>query len=130
MEEIIKKEFTCICCPIGCRILVEKTGEQLKITGNNCPKGEKYVRDEMLNPKRVLTSIVRVTGGEIPVLSVKTKGEVPKDKIWECVNVLRDISVKAPIKCGDMILENILGTGIDIVATKDVEVKNREGQGI
>ena len=81
MEERMKKEFTCICCPLGCQITVTEENGQLIITGNNCPKGEKYVKDEMTNPTRMVTSMVWVDGGEIPVVSVKTKEAIPKERM-------------------------------------------------
>ena len=123
MEESIKKEFTCICCPLGCQIIAAKEKGQYVITGNNCPKGEKYVKDEMTNPTRMVTSMVPVTGGEIPVVSVKTKEAIPKDKIKDCIETLKGVSVKAPVKIGDIILENVCGTGISVIATKNVEKK-------
>lgn len=120
----MKKDFTCICCPFGCQITVMDENGEMKISGNNCPKGEKYVRDEMTNPTRMITSIVEVLDGEIPVVSVKTKEAVPKDKIDDCINVLKGVQVKAPVKIGDVILENVAGTGISIVATKNVAKKS------
>ncbi len=123
MENSMKKEFTCICCPLGCQITVIKDKEQCVITGNNCPKGEKYVKDEMTHPTRMVTSMVPVKGGEIPVVSVKTKEAIPKDKIKDCIEALKGVSVEAPIKIGDMIIENVCGTGVSIVATKNVEKK-------
>ena len=73
----MKKEFTCICCPLGCQITVTKENGQFVVTGNNCPKGEKYVKDEMTNPTRMVTSMVNVNNGDIPVVSVKTKVAIP-----------------------------------------------------
>ena len=104
MENCIKKEFTCICCPLGCQITVVTENGQLTVTGNNCPKGEKYVKDEMTNPSRMVTSMVKVTDGEIPVVSVKTKEAVPKEKIQACIEALKLIEVNAPVKIGDVIL--------------------------
>ncbi len=123
MEERIKKEFTCICCPLGCQITVIEENGQCLIQGNNCPKGEKYVKDEMTHPTRMVTSMVPVTDGEIPVVSVKTKEAIPKNKIKDCIEALKNVRVDAPIKIGDMIIENVCGTGVSIVATKNVEKK-------
>lgn len=119
MEE--RREFTCICCPLGCQILAQKNGEDWLVTGNNCPKGEKYVRDEMTNPTRMVTSMVKVLGGEMAVVSVKTKEAIPKDKIWECMEILKTVTVKAPVNIGDTVVKNVAETGIDIVATKNVD---------
>lgn len=123
MEERMKKEFTCICCPLGCQITVTEENGQLIITGNNCPKGEKYVKDEMTNPTRMVTSMVQVDGGEIPVVSVKTKEAIPKEKIQDCIEALKGITVNAPVKIGDVILEDVADTGISVIATKNVDKK-------
>ena len=120
----MKKEFTCICCPLGCQISVTKENGQFLITGNNCPKGEKYVKDEMTNPTRMVTSMVNVKGGEIPVVSVKTKEAISKDKIEDCMNALKGVEVVAPVKIGDIILEDVDDTGISIVDTKNVAKKS------
>ena len=124
MEKNVKKEFTCICCPIGCQITVESENGEFKITGNNCPKGDKYVRDEMTNPTRMVTSMVEVKGGDIPVVSVKTKEAIPKDKIKDCMAALKGICVDAPVMLGDIILENVADTGVPIIATKNVTKKS------
>lgn len=123
MEEKMKKDFTCICCPLGCQITVTKENGQYLITGNNCPKGEKYVKDEMTNPTRMVTSVVPVTDGEIPVVSVKTKEAIPKDKIKDCMEALKGIRTDAPVEIGDIIIENVCGTSVSVVATKNVEKK-------
>lgn len=123
MENSMKKEFTCICCPLGCLITVTEENGQLNISGNNCPKGEKYVKDEMTNPTRMVTSMVQVNGGEIPVVSVKTKEAIPKNKIQACIEALKGITIDAPVKIGDVILENVADTDISIVATKNVDKK-------
>ena len=117
----MKKEFTCICCPLGCQITAMKENGHYVITGNNCPKGEKYVKDEMTNPTRMVTTMVPVKGGEIPVVSVKTKEAVPKGKIKDCIEILKGVSVEAPVKIGDVIWDNICDTGIPVIATKNVE---------
>ncbi len=121
MEKNMKKEFTCICCPLGCQITVTEENGQIRIMGNNCPKGEKYVRDEMTNPTRMVTTMVDVNGGDIPVVSVKTMEAIPKDKIEDCIIALKGISVDAPVKIGDIILDDVADTGISIIATKNVE---------
>ena len=119
----MKKEFTCICCRLGCQITVTEENGQIMITGNNCPKGEKYVKDQLTNPTTMVTSMVEVYGGDIPVVSVKTKEAIPKDKIKDCVLSLKGIRVNAPVKIGDIILDNVAGTGIPIIATKNVVKK-------
>lgn len=126
----MKKEFTCICCPLGCQITVMEENGELVVTGNNCPKGEKYVIDEMTNPTRMVTSMVEVNGGDIPVVSVKTKEAIPKDKIDDCIKALKGVRVKAPVKIGDVIVDNVAGMGIPVIATKNVAEKMQKRMGM
>ena len=116
------KDLTCICCPLGCQITVElENGEVVSVTGNTCMRGDDYARTEVTSPTRIVTSTVKVTGGKSSMVSVKTKSDIPKEKIFECVKVLKVVEVQAPIAIGDVVLSNVAGTGVDIVATKDVE---------
>ena len=116
-----KRELTCIGCPLGCAVtVVLENGEIKSVTGNTCKRGDDYARKEVTHPTRIVTSTVTVEGGSAPVVSVKTKEDIPKDKIFDCVRALRGVSVKAPVHMGDVILENAAGTGIDIIATKTV----------
>ena len=119
-----KKELTCIRCPLGCQITVTlDNGEVKEVTGNSCPNGDKYARKEVVNPTRIVTSLVRITGGEMPVISVKTKDDVPKSKIFEVLDDLKPVIVEAPKKIGDVIIKDVAGTGVDIVATRNVAAK-------
>lgn len=119
-----KKELTCIGCPLGCAITVEmKNGEIVSITGHTCKRGEEYARKELTNPTRIVTSIVRVKGGRIPMVSVKTKTDIPKSKIFDCAKALQNVIINAPVHIGDVIVEDVAGTGVAIVATKNVEVE-------
>lgn len=116
------KNLICINCPLGCALTVEMNGEAvLRVTGNTCRRGEIYARKEVTAPVRMVTTTVRVSGGTLPVLSVKTKEAVPKEKISACVRALKDIQIAAPVRTGDVVLENIAGTGVDIIATKNVD---------
>ncbi|RDU24307.1 DUF1667 domain-containing protein [Anaerosacchariphilus polymeriproducens] len=120
MEE---RKLTCIGCPLGCEIEVKLKEKQIiSIIGNTCKRGELYVREEVTNPSRIVTSTVKVENGKIPMVSVKTQNTVPKGKIFECIKELKTISIKAPVKIGDIIIENSANTGISIIATKNVEV--------
>lgn len=117
------RELTCIGCPIGCALVVELKGKEvISVSGNTCKIGENYGKKECTNPTRVVTSSVFVTGGEIAVLPVKTEKDIPKDLIYDCVKALKNVVVKAPISIGDVVLENILNTGVNIVATKNVKL--------
>lgn len=116
-----KKEFVCIRCPLGCNITTELDGADIKnITGNTCPRGADYVTKELTDPRRIVTSLVRVQGGELPVVSVKTAADIPKDKIKDCIKVLKGIALTAPVHMGDVVVENICGTGVNIIATANV----------
>ena len=115
------KSLTCIGCPLGCRITVElENGEIISVKGNTCKRGEDYAKKEVTSPARIVTSTVKVTGGTASVVSVKTKSDIPKDKIMDCVSVLKEVQIQAPVEIGDVILKDAVGTGVEIVATKGV----------
>ncbi|RHS75622.1 DUF1667 domain-containing protein [Firmicutes bacterium AM43-11BH] len=117
-----RKELICIGCPMGCPIVVEmEDGKVLSVTGNTCPRGESYARKEVTNPTRIVTTTVRVDGGKVPMINVKTERDIPKDKIFECIAALRGVTMKAPVHIGDIILENVADTGVNIVAAGNVE---------
>ena len=114
--------ITCIGCPLGCLVTVElEDGEVVSITGNTCVRGDSYARKEVTAPTRIVTTTVKVIGGNAPTVSVKTKSDIPKDKIFDCVKALKEVEVVAPVVIGDVILENVVDTGVAIVATKAVE---------
>ena len=111
----------CIGCPLGCPLTVEmKAGEVKSVAGNTCPRGDAYAKKELTNPTRIVTSTVRVAGGRLAMVSVKTENDIPKGKIFECVKALKDVEVTAPVKIGDVIVENVAGTGVNVIATKNV----------
>ena len=116
-------ELTCISCPLGCPLKVEtdENGKVLSVTGNTCKRGEEYGKREVTAPVRMVTSTVRVTGGEAPVVPVRTKTDIPKAKIFDCMEAIRQREVKAPIKLGEVVIENVAGTGVDVIATRAVE---------
>lgn len=117
-----KKSLTCIGCPMGCMLSVTlENGEVTEVTGNTCKRGDIYARKEVTNPTRIVTSTVKVSGGTLAMVSVKTKTDIPKGKIFDCVRALKTVCVKAPVHIGDVILENVADTGVDIIATKNVE---------
>lgn len=116
------RDLICIGCPIGCQLQVKLDGKEVvEVTGNTCKRGEDYAKKECTNPTRIVTSSVYVEGGEIGVVPVKTESDIPKEKIFDCIKALKGIVVKAPINIGDVIVENILGTGVNIVATRKVD---------
>lgn len=119
MEE---KNLICINCPLGCMLTVAMDGKKIvSVAGNTCRRGDTYARKELANPTRIVTSTVRVLGGSESMVSVKTKEDIPKGKVLECVRALKDVVLPAPVKIGDVILEDAAGTGVSIVATKNVQ---------
>lgn len=118
------RNLTCISCPMGCQITVEMDGsEVVRVSGNTCKRGEIYARKEVTDPTRIITTTVMVAGGKADMVSVKTRSDIPKGKISDCVRALKGVAVKAPVHIGDVILPDVAGTGVDIVATKNVERK-------
>lgn len=117
-----RRELTCIGCPMGCAVTVEmdEAGQISGVTGHTCRRGEDYARKEVTNPTRIVTSTVKVEGGTAEMVSVKTKSDIPKGKIFACIDGLKGICVKAPVHIGDVIVPDIAGTGVDIVATKEI----------
>ena len=119
-----KMELTCIRCPMGCQIRVELAdGAVTSVTGNTCRRGEEYARTEAVAPVRTVTSTVLCLGGVRPVVAVKTVPEVPKARVFDVMDVIRHIRVKAPVHIGDVLLRDAAGTGADIVATAELKKK-------
>ena len=115
-----KKELICIVCPKGCHLIID---DNLNVAGNGCNRGIKYGIDELTNPTRMVTSTVVVVNGEIPRLPVVTEKPIPKDKIMEVMQEINKVKVEAPIHIKDVIISNILGLGINVLATRDVLIK-------
>lgn len=113
--------MTCICCPVGCQLSVTKNDDgTVSVEGNKCPRGAAYGEKEVTNPTRIVTSTVRVADRKDVVISVKTKEDIPKGKIMEVMVELARIEVTLPVKVGDVVLPNVAGTGVDIVATRSM----------
>lgn len=116
------RNLTCIGCPLGCSLTVTlENNEVTAVNGNTCPRGDAYARKEVTNPTRIVTSSVKVDGGVLPVVSVKTQADIPKSMIFDCTNALKDVVAKAPVHIGDVLLSNVAGTGVDIIATKNID---------
>lgn len=119
-----KRELTCIGCPMGCALVVEiRENGELKVTGNSCRIGENYAIKECTNPTRIVTTTVAVINGEYPKVPVKTEKDISKDKIFNCLKALKKVKVQAPIKIGDIVYENIDETGVNIIATRNINLK-------
>lgn len=116
------RNLTCIGCPLGCSIVVEMEKDTVvSVTGNTCPRGDAYARKEVTNPTRIVTSTVRIKGGKTAMVSCKTESDIPKGKMFEVIGKLKDVEVNAPVRIGDVLVKNVADTGVDIVATKNVE---------
>lgn len=119
MEE---RNLVCIGCPMGCPLVVKiKDGEVQSVEGNTCKRGAIYGKKEVTNPTRIVTTTVRVSGGTENTVSVKTKEDIPKSRIFDCIRELKEVTVPAPVQIGDIILHNVAETGVDIVATKNAK---------
>ena len=116
-----KREMVCVSCPMGCAITVEldDNNEVISVTGNTCPRGDKYARQECTRPERMLTSTVKVEGGRLPVVPVKSASPIPKEMLFDAMKEVNKVTLKAPVTFGDVAVKNILGTGIDIVVTNE-----------
>lgn len=115
------RKLKCIVCPVGCDVTIEYVGKKvIEISGCACPQGEAYARDEVVDPKRVLTSTVRVSGGSEPLVSVKTDKAIQKVKVRAAVKRLSKLNVRAPVKIGDVLVRNLTNSGADVISTKTV----------
>jgi len=113
-----EKHITCIICPQGCDIIVDGDGDNIRsMTGQGCKRGDIYARDEFIHPVRILTSTVKVSGSAVPLVAVRTNKPIPKDLLFRGMEEIRKVIAMVPIKRGDVIIPDILGTGADLVAT-------------
>lgn len=121
-DRVNEKQFTCIMCPLGCSVTVktDDKGGIVEVLGNKCKKGDKYARDEYTQPMRVLTSTVSIEGAPLTRLPVRTTGPIPKDKLLPCMHEVMIAKAVAPVKMGDKLIENLLGLGVDLIATRDL----------
>lgn len=113
------RNITCVTCPMGCPLKVEinDQGEVISVTGNTCKRGDIYARNEVTHPQRSLATTVKVDGGIHNVVPCKSAGALPKEKIFDCMEAINSAVAKAPVKLGDVLIENVCGTGINIVST-------------
>ena len=115
------KTYTCICCPLGCQLEVsfDEGGAISEVTGYTCARGKEYAAEEAVRPVRMVTAIACAEGSLEP-LSVKTERPVPKDSIPDVLAAIRDLRLEAPIRAGEVLVEDACGTGVAIVATKSI----------
>lgn len=115
-----QRELTCINCPLGCALVVTmEDGAVLEVEGNTCKRGDTYARMEVTNPTRMVTTSVPVEGSDqARMVSVKTAEAVPKGLVFDVMAALRDVCLQAPVAIGDVVLADVCGTGVDVVATR------------
>ncbi len=127
MSEELIVHYLCIGCPLGCRLEVEvdAVGDVVEVRNSICKTGKEYGRQEHLDPRRMVTTTVRVRGGRWEKLPVKTTGAVPKHKVHEVCAALRGAIVEAPAAMGAVVAENVAGTGVDVIATRDMPAQEK-----
>ena len=117
------KTLTCIGCPLGCAITAVPAADGYEISGYTCKRGLEYAQKELTSPERTVTSTVRVSGGTANVVSVRTERDVPKSAIRDVMAAINALTVPAPAAIGDVLMEDIAGTGVNLIATKAVAKK-------
>ena len=114
----MKKEMICVVCPVGCRLSVDT--ETFEVEGNICPRGDVYGREELKNPKRVVTSTVKIKSALYSRCPVKTAEAIPKHMNFDLMEELKKIELTAPVKRGDVIIENVFNSGVDVIVSRDM----------
>lgn len=124
MTDVETAHYLCIGCPLGCRLEVDEdaAGDIVEIRGFACRKGKIFAENEHTDPRRMITTTVTINGGLWARLPVHATEDLPKDQMWDVINELRNVEVHAPVKLGDVIIEGILDTDVDIVASRDMPV--------
>jgi len=116
----------CITCPRGCALDVLVEGKTVvKVEGNSCQRGVDYAVAEITDPRRMVTTTVRVKGGVHPLVPVFTEKPIPKPQIFELLAEIRKVELTAPVKYGDVVMENVLGTGVNVLASRNIPLKNK-----
>ena len=121
----MEKKFTCVVCPIGCELCVRYdenniSDDTITVSGNTCPRGEKYAKTELVHPERTLTSIVKSDSSILPMIPVKTSASIPKDKIFDAMKLLNTLSVNVPVKAGDILYKNFIENGVNLVICRSI----------
>ena len=117
----MRKEIICTVCPMGCHVTVDGEGEQIaSVNGHTCKRGEQYATAEFAHPVRILTTAIKTDNPKIPVVAVRSEKPVPKEKMMDCMEVIRGCRVKAPVHTYDVLIENVCDTGINIISTSFV----------
>lgn len=114
-------EMICTVCPLGCEVKIIVKEDDYIIDKNQCEKGKEYIINQLNNPHSILTTTVKVSNSKFNRLTVKTEREIPKVKMMECMELLQEVEVTPPIRVGDIIVENILELGVNVVATRTIQ---------
>lgn len=119
------KEYVCIVCPNGCLLKAELLeGELVNLQGAMCSRGVDYVKNEILTPLRTVSTSIKVVGGDLPLVSVRLDSPIPKEDVMRFINETRKIQLHAPIKIGEKVIINLWGTGVNVIATKNIKEKS------
>ncbi len=113
------KNLICIVCPRGCRLTVDEENGY-KVSGNQCARGAEYGKNEIQNPVRTVTTTVRIQSSSMKLCPVRTENPIPKGMMFDCIKALSAVTLKAPVKTGDIAYENILSTGVNVIVTRDI----------
>jgi len=117
----MERSFTCITCPNGCKLKVNIDGDSVNVRGNKCKKGIEFAKNEIFNPTRTLTTTVKTTLQYMPYLPVRTDGDIPKGLIKDAMSILRSMIIDKELNVGDVVVENILNTEVDVIATMNTQ---------
>lgn len=118
------RNITCTVCPMGCSLVVSKVDGEYKVEGNTCKRGAKYGVEEITNPRRVITTTVKLNGSYLNLLPVKTNDSIPKELMFDIMRLLDNVVVNAPVNVGDIIIKDVLGTGVDVVSAKSMGINH------
>lgn len=116
----ITEKVICVTCPKGCTLEVTREGKTVVSVKNGCKRGHEYARQELVDPRRKVASSVRIRGALHPLLPVYTSSAFPKPRIPELLRLLRSVEITAPVKMDQVVVENALGTGIDILSSREM----------
>lgn len=121
------RELVCIVCPKGCSMRIEEKDGSYTVSGNTCKRGAEFAISEMTRPMRTICSTVRTTFPDVSVLSVRVSAEIPKDRIFDVMGEIRKVRLDQPVRRGEPVIRNVLGLGVDIIATSDLLEGKRNG---
>lgn len=121
-----KTLLTCLVCPLGCRMEAQKVSlpeTEYFVTGYKCPKGEIYALHELTNPTRILTTTIKIKNAISPRFPVRTVTPIPKHLIRKCIDFLNGMEIEAPVQMGEKVIQDILGTGVDVIASRSIKIQ-------